>query len=337
MKQLVFSESDFKRLKYRQKINWKIEKLFRFPIFTHNFGIKEAYHLVKQKDRLEYLEACCTLLQKEFADFIQSYQVRFKAIEQEENNMNNENNYIWVCWFQGRNNMPVIVDLCIKSIQQMADSDIEVVVLSLDTLDKYIDIPEYIIKKVQRGTITLTHFSDLVRFELLRKYGGLWVDATCFACNKIPNQIFNQTLYTIRNNEIENDFYSKFTSFLIGGKMGGYGGLFFSFMIEFFYEYHRRYSVLLDWHLINIAYAIAYRSFDEVAYMAESIPANNTQIQSLNKYANDDFSKEVWNNICDTQIFNKMNWRKGYRLKSENGMKTFYGHMSDMIKNSTLR
>ena len=45
------------------------------------------------------------------------------------------------------------------------------------------------------GTISNTHFSDLIRLNLLNQYGGTWIDSTCLQTEKIPDYIKNSNLF----------------------------------------------------------------------------------------------------------------------------------------------
>lgn len=42
---------------------------------------------------------------------------------------------------------------------------------------------------MEKGIITNTHFSDLLRIELLINHGGLWLDATTYLTGTLPNYI----------------------------------------------------------------------------------------------------------------------------------------------------
>lgn len=84
---------------------------------------------------------------------------------------------IWICWFQGEENSPDIVKMCIASIRKTF-SEYDVTVITDDNVDLFVEFPEYILAKYQNGCITKTHYSDLIRIELLEQYGGIWIDAT---------------------------------------------------------------------------------------------------------------------------------------------------------------
>lgn len=42
------------------------------------------------------------------------------------------------------------------------------------------------------------HFSDIVRENLLYKYGGIWMDATIYMTSPFPDTIYNYDYYTIK-------------------------------------------------------------------------------------------------------------------------------------------
>ena len=39
---------------------------------------------------------------------------------------------------------------------------------------------EEIVSALEKGEMSLTHLSDVLRCELLRRHGGLWIDATVY-------------------------------------------------------------------------------------------------------------------------------------------------------------
>lgn len=95
---------------------------------------------------------------------------------------------VWQLWLQGARNAPGIVKKCLDSVKcYCADRDIYV--LDQDNYRDYIDLPLHIIDKYERGIITRTHFSDIIRVFLLKQYGGTWIDATVFLTGSIPQVI----------------------------------------------------------------------------------------------------------------------------------------------------
>lgn len=84
---------------------------------------------------------------------------------------------VWVMWLQGMENAPDIVKRCIES-QMKALPDKKFIFLDENNISDYVTLPDYIVEKYKKGIIRNAHYSDLVRNELLIKYGGYWIDST---------------------------------------------------------------------------------------------------------------------------------------------------------------
>lgn len=64
---------------------------------------------------------------------------------------------IWVCWWQGENAMPPIVQSCFQSLCSHAGNHL-VHLITQENISKYVTIPDYILRKVQEGKISFTLF-----------------------------------------------------------------------------------------------------------------------------------------------------------------------------------
>ena len=84
---------------------------------------------------------------------------------------------VWVMWLQGINNAPEIVQRCIDS-QKKYMPDKKFIIVTEDNVLDYVELPDYIVEKRNKGIITNAHFSDLVRNALLIKHGGYWIDSS---------------------------------------------------------------------------------------------------------------------------------------------------------------
>lgn len=91
----------------------------------------------------------------------------------------NNKDTVWVMWLQGMDNAPEIVKKCIAS-QKKHMPDKKFVFLDKDNISDYVQLPDYIGRKWKKGIIGNAQYSDLVRNELLIKYGGYWIDSTVF-------------------------------------------------------------------------------------------------------------------------------------------------------------
>lgn len=123
-----------------------------------------------------------------------------KRMERELGNIQMYNNVesrnqgpIWFCWLQGLENAPQIVQVCYSRLKKRADR--EVVLITNENVSDYIFIPEKLTELLKEEKISWAHYSDYLRYELLAVHGGMWIDATCFLINDIPESIFNSTVY----------------------------------------------------------------------------------------------------------------------------------------------
>lgn len=95
-------------------------------------------------------------------------------------------NVVWTSWLQGMENAPYVVKKCYESLQKNI-TDRDIIVITEDNMSDYVEFPDYIMDKYRKGIITKTHFSDLLRVELLANYGGTWIDSTVF-CSGLDSQ-----------------------------------------------------------------------------------------------------------------------------------------------------
>lgn len=76
---------------------------------------------------------------------------------------------IWVYWDSVQ--LPAFTDICIKNLK-IKFNDYHVHVLNSENYHEFID------EMIFPVNIKLAHKSDLIRLSLLKKYGGIWIDAT---------------------------------------------------------------------------------------------------------------------------------------------------------------
>jgi len=106
---------------------------------------------------------------------------------------------IYICWFQGFENSTEIVKKCLKSWKYY-NPDWNIILLDKNNIKNYIDIKkEFGIDFESKTNYLKCHISDFIRTVLLKKYGGIWADATTF-CVRPLNQWLN-------NNNI-NEFFA---------------------------------------------------------------------------------------------------------------------------------
>jgi hypothetical protein len=99
---------------------------------------------------------------------------------------------IYILWFQDFINAPDVIKKCLKSWIHYNPSW-EIIQLNRSNIHEYIDLKHYLVDFFDKKIMQIPALSDIIRIKLLKKYGGLWVDATTY-CNRsldewLPNMI----------------------------------------------------------------------------------------------------------------------------------------------------
>lgn len=229
---------------------------------------------------------------------------------------------IWLFWWQGYEAAPPLVKKCIASVHAHAGNR-RVILLTEENWRNYADIPDYIIKRVERGEITLTHFSDIMRMTLLAAHGGLWLDATIFVAHDIPDVWFSKPFYTVK--------YSTSPSRITKGRWCGFCQSAFSHQVlhgfcrDVFFTYWQKYDALIDYFFIDYVVLYGYNAVPKIKKLIDAVPENNTGIKALDIHFSDAYSAPEYQKIINSSVFFKLNWKREYKTVRD-GKETIYAH-----------
>ena len=102
---------------------------------------------------------------------------------------------VWFCWLQGLESAPPIVKACYASLERNITGR-ELRVIDESNRRNYVQLPEFIEQRWEKGQIPPAMFADLLRLELLVKYGGTWMDATVFCSGpNYPHEYLDADLF----------------------------------------------------------------------------------------------------------------------------------------------
>lgn len=264
-------------------------------------------------------------LKKNYGHVIQKY----KNFVPASHNSSGLNGIIWCMWWQGEENCPDIVKLCLASLRKNCPSH-KLILITKDNFQQYADIPEHILRKVNDGKITLTHFSDIIRAELLKQHGGLWIDSTIFAACEIPEDIFDAEYFTIKrmaekNPKSNSVSYSRWTGFFWGAAQSD--SLLPSFVSEIFSEYWKNNDSLFDYFFLDYAIAVALDEFPALRESWEHLPVNNTGVFRLTALMNHEWDKREYAELVKSNTFFKLTYKEKFEMRTASGSETFYGHL----------
>ena len=235
---------------------------------------------------------------------------------------NNENipAIVWIMWWQGESQMPLLVKKCYETIKQNSEGK-DVILITHNNLSNFLELPQYILEKVNAGKISITHLSDIIRMGLLSKYGGLWIDATIYLTDKI--EFPYKSFFTIRQH-LKYDRYvlggNKWTPYLLGSTKNH---LLPNFAFQFFLDYWKKEDNLIDYFLVDYVIATAYKSFDEIHTDIDRQSYQYENIYLLSKNLNSLYNE----NYINSNSINKLSYKKPYQVIN-NGKLTNYGYIT---------
>lgn len=230
--------------------------------------------------------------------------LRYKScISYETDEKNISEKIIWSLWLQGEENAPDVVKACLNSHRKI--NGYTSIVLTEQTIDKYVSIPQYIWDKYKKGMISHAHFSDIVRVELLCRYGGIWCDATCYYSGGeegLPEYIENSDLFVYKNimNGVETITAS---NWLIKGN--GNSAI-LQMVRRMLHEYWKKNSRCEHYYIFHFFFKMATEVFQSDWERVPSV--NNVTPHELQMEMNKEFNQFRWEYLCNQSVFHKLTY-----------------------------
>lgn len=222
----------------------------------------------------------CSLKQKYF-NFLKKYETISKT--------NHEySNKVWLCWLQGEENAPELVKKCIASVRRTFLNK-EIIIITEENFKDYVKFPDYILKKYKEGKISRTHFSDLLRLQLLIQNGGIWIDSTCFI-TEYPEYIDNEPLFVFQNKERGDDSIAASNWFISSEK----GNPILILTRDMLFDWWKKHDKIYHYFLMHFFFTMATGFYNEqwrqVPFYS-NLPCHILQRELFNKYSEKRFAQ----------------------------------------------
>ena len=157
----------------------------------------------KAKKDLPMQTAVAQKLDNYVADFLSGKIERFTAVAKKPELIGKK--IIWQFWQQGiSENTPKLVKTCFYSVKKHR-GEYEIIILSRETLNDYIELPDFVWKKFGTGGFTFPKIANLVRLFLLSAYGGVWLDATIYLTAPIDEGLLEKDFFALQRGEAPPD------------------------------------------------------------------------------------------------------------------------------------
>ena len=287
---------------YYSKIKTKVHR--KFEAFCENKLNNKCnmYHVINKNVKHEILlSQCYEWLSNKYSKVISDGVCI--------NEKPKKSNYIWINWFQGEENAPDLVKACIKSIRKYFP-DREIIVLSDDNISKYVEFPDFIYEKRKRNIIGSAHYSDLLRLELLCKYGGLWVDATVLCTSPdLLNSIENNRLFVFK----QMDLTRKDIQSVVASNWCIYAWTNQRILLltrELLYQYWSEFDYTANYFIFHLFFSMSTKRYNDDW---ERVPFyNNHSPHILQFELGKPFSEFRWKEIIKMSDFHKLNHHNDY-------------------------
>lgn len=241
---------------------------------------------------------------------------------------------IWCCWWQGEEQMPELVKLCHARLKQAIPAGkAELHLITLDNYREYVEIPAHILDKFDRGIITMTTMSDVLRFALLEKYGGYWLDATVFFTGNIPEEYFSGQFYCQRMaSDPEKVRREACRGNWCGFSMAGpRNSTVFRFMNAAFSWWWEHYDTIIDYVLIDYLLWSGFCQVPVIHRMIDAVPDNNEDIFEMYQVLNQPYSEELYARVTKRNVMHKLTYKMELGKKTPDGQKTLYGYLWNQV------
>lgn len=307
---------------------WHVKNWFRVGhdiSWSLNFHTLFAFLFLIRPSRFSYHqalkkhEAVLSYLKKEMAPVIDEYR---NVKEVDSVLPSAEDRIIWTLWWQGEENAPPLVKACINSMKENANGA-KVIVVTKHNCRQLVDVPDYIFQKQEKGYICFAVLSDIIRFHLLEKYGGLWLDSTIFVSKPIPEDYFHYTFYSQHTHPekmtcwVQNNAYH---IFVVGSRPGA---KLVSFTKRMFLEYWKTHDTAVDYLCTDYFFYIAMQEYPEIKAEIDALPWSSERLYDLVHMLSKPYDENTFINLRDECIFSKLDWHRKYRLTAS-GKPTFY-------------
>jgi hypothetical protein len=286
-------------------------------------GINEFLLLGKSRTALEILRLSTTLKTKN--KLKKRYSWKLEEFEKNYIEFNHKSsNKIWICWFQGIEKAPHIVKKCYESVVTNNPGR-EVIVITDKNMADYVSFPDFILKKWKQGVITNTHMTDLLRLELLIKYGGLWLDATVLCTGQAPEYFFSSDLFFFQTLKPGRDGHATYiSSWLMEAKTNN---KILMATRELCYQYWKENNSMWDYFLLHDFISIVLDKYEDE--WKRIIPRDNATPHILLLRLFDKYNSETWNVIKSQTQFHKLTYKLDDNKMKQKG--TYYSALFDEI------
>jgi hypothetical protein len=239
---------------------------------------------------------------------------------------------VWALWWDGEENAPPCVKLALQSQKKYLNGpEYAYHLLTKENYAQYAAIDPAALSRYEKGEMSLTHLSDVLRCELLRRQGGLWIDATVYMTGPLNRAALAGDFYTVR----KTTYPESRRALIPAGRWACYllrcrpGDPLAAFLTEAYEIWWKRYGDVPDYYLLDELIDAAYRQLPRVKREIDAVPVNNERIFDLYDMRNEAYLPEKTEAVLRANSLHKLSWKDRYLSRCPDGRMTVWQWMRE--------
>lgn len=255
-------------------------------------SLKAIYPAIREK--------VCPMLVAKYKHIIHESKARYEA----EALPHEHPKVVWWCWLQGEENAPEIVKACLNSLRKNLPQEYEIRVVDETNWRQWVSLPDYIVAKRRKGQIPPALFSDLLRLELLIKYGGTWIDSTVLCIGEDGYRLLEADLFFFQYTAPGNPKFGGISNWFISAHSNH---KVLMTMRDILMAYWRDYDCTLDYYIFHLFFGGMVKAYPEEI---NSMPyAYSVDALQLMKHWHEEFDEARFAELTSRSCFHKLSSR----------------------------
>ena len=224
-------------------------------------------------------------------------------------------NYVWFCWLQGLEHAPLIVKACYTSLKRnLIDRDI--IVITERNWSEYVVLPDHIISRWNNKQIPPALFTDLLRLQLLIRYGGSWIDSTVLCTGSERSKEYLDSdlfFFQYRSPESSPASYQGISNWFITSCTNNKLLLVLRDML---FAYWKDFDCTLYYFLFHLFFSMEAKEYTET--VANMPYGYSVWSHTLQRHWEEPFNQKKWDKLTSIVDFHKLTYRIDEKIKEDN-------------------
>lgn len=239
-------------------------------------------------------------LREEFFPVMKQLEKKYEDVEL----LQKRTNKVWFCWMQGLDCAPQVVNVCYHSLKKNLKGK-EIIVITSENIHDYVTFPDFIEEKFKKGIIPMAHYTDMLRLELLIRYGGTWIDATVYCSdNQYPEELLDCDLFVFQQLRKNSSEFGGLSNWFITSCTEN---LIFLILRDMLYQYWSKYNCIIDYYLFHFFFCMIAEYHQQAISQMPSY--SNRWPLMLATWLGDDYQEEKYKKLREKTFFHKLTYR----------------------------